>query len=351
MTLITKTDFPQAQENWDRFWRGELGRPAIAAVVAKPGLEPAPKPAYTSGRDGDFAPLLDQLERYLATHEFIGEAIPFYVLEFAADHFSALLGAKLRFRDDGHGYGWTEPIVADWDDFEIRFRPEGEWWQRTVALAQALQERFAGRLLIAAPTLVANLDALAALRGTEALLMDLVIHPDKVHRALEQVTQSHHVILDALAELLDYETWGSLNRHGMYCRGRINVPQCDFSCMIGPDMYAQFVIPYLRQEMAHLDQVEYHLDGPGALKHLEALCSLERLDVVQWVPGAGIGEERDWTDLYQRIDDLGKGQIRYGDGATMQALWDRYQSPKLFWNLRAESRAQAEDVLASMCGR
>jgi hypothetical protein len=212
-------------------------------------------------------------------------------------------------------------------------------------LAQALRKRCDGALLIASNTLVANADALVAVYDAQKLLLDMVERPDVVHRALEQVNRAHSEILDALAGLLDYDTYGSINRHGMYTRGRINVPQCDMSCMIGPEMFQEFVIPCLRREMDALDAVEYHLDGPGAVKHLDALCALDKLDIVQWVPGDGEAATRDWTDLYDRIDALGKGQIRGGTCDKIREMSERYRTRKLFCRLNAGTKEEAETCL------
>ncbi|MDK1030432.1 MAG: hypothetical protein QGD94_00320 [Planctomycetia bacterium] len=340
MELEFKPDFADACAMWEAFWKGENRRPLISAVVPKPGVEPVVKPPYAAGADGNFEPVIDQLLTWAATHEFLFEAVPFFYLEFAADHFATLLGADLTFSAGQQG-GWPVHIIDDFEEAQIKFRPDGKWWQRTAAFARALRKRCDGKLLIASNTLTANLDALMALRGAQGLLWDMVERPEAVH-ALEQVTRAHGEILDALAELLDYNTCGSINRHGMYCRGRINVPQADMSCMISPAMFADFVLPYLRREMANLDAVEYHLDGPDALKHLEALCLIEELDIIQWVPGAGEAETQDWTGLYEKIDALGKGQILGGKPEQFRRLLRKLKSPKLFFGLDVASRDEAE---------
>ena len=100
--------------------------------------------------------------------------------------------------------------------------------------------------------------------------------------------------------------------------------------------------------MRRLDAVEYHLDGPDAIKHLDALCEIDDLDVVQWVPGSGRGELQDWTWLFDRIDDLNKGQIRGGTAAEAKRIWRRHRNRKLFFNLSATSRAEVEDCLAEL---
>jgi 5-methyltetrahydrofolate--homocysteine methyltransferase len=347
MELAFKADLDGALAQWGRFWQGTNTRPAVWAVIPRPGVTPVDKPGYAAGADGDYEPVIDQLLLWAETHEFLADAIPFTYLEFAADHFAALLGADLMFSETEPG-GWAVPFVEDLDHAEIRFDRGGTWWRRTVEFAEALHARTDGKLLIASPTLVGNLDALAAVCGAETLLLAMIERPDAVHAALAQIDRAHAEILEALAELLDYPHYGSINRHGVYSAGRVNVPQCDFSCMIGPEMFREFVVPYLRKEMARLDAVEYHLDGPGAIRHLEALCEIEALDLVQWVAGAGPGERQDWTALYARIDALGKGQVRGGDAEMAKRLWQGYRTRKLFYSLRAQSRAEVEDCLAAL---
>ena len=349
MELEFKTDLEDAVAQWERFWRGENSRPAVAAVVPKLGVTQVSKPAYASGAQEDFEPIIDQLLAWAQTHEFLADAIPFYYLEFAADHFASLLGADLKFSETEPG-GWAVAFIQDLEHAEIHFDRNGYWWRRTVEFAEALRARCDGKLLIASNTLVANVDALAAVCGAQHVLIAMVENPGAVHAALRQIDQAHEDILEALGELLDYDRFGSINRHGMYSAGRINVPQCDFSCMISPEMFSEFVVPYLNREMKRLDAVEYHLDGPDAVKHLEALCEIEELDLVQWISGAGEAEHPDWTDLFDRVDALGKGQIRSRGADTVSQLWRRYRTRKLFFNLQAESRAEVEDCLAELEG-
>jgi 5-methyltetrahydrofolate--homocysteine methyltransferase len=347
MELEFKQDFAAAAAQWDSFWKGENTRPAVWAVIPKSGAAPVEKPGYAVGADGEFEPVVDQLLAWAEAHEFLADAIPFFYLEFASNHFAALLGADLEFSQTEPG-GWAVPFVEDLGSAEIGFDREGRWWRRTVEFAEALRARCDGKLLIASNTLVSNLDALAGICGSEKLLLAMIEDPDAVHRALEQIDRAHGEMLEALSELLDYPRFGSINRHGMYSAGRVNVPQCDFSCMISPEMFREFALPYLAREMQRLDAVEYHLDGPGAIQHLEALCEIPELDLVQWVPGAGEGEGRDWTELYDRIDALGKGQLRGADVARAESVWRKYRSRKIYFRLRAESRAQVEDCLGRL---
>jgi len=349
--MDAKPDMGPASESWSQFWRHEFCGPLVAAVVPRPGVSPQPKPSsYAAGPDMDLEAFADQALCWAETHAFIGAAIPFVYLEFAADQFATFLGADLVFPAAGEG-GWpTHPLAeVPLESAEIRFERSGLWWQRVSAMAGRLMERWQGEVLVAAPTFVANLDALVALRGANQVLLDLMDRPEAVHRALGQIDQACAEVMAAFADLLQFDRLGSINRHGMYSTGRINLPQCDFSCLIGPAMFAEFARPYLRREMARQDGSEYHLDGPDALRHLEALCGMEELHVVQWVPGAARQGE-DWSDLYRRIDRLGKGQILGGKPAALERWRRELTAGRLFWDLSAASCSEAEDAIARCRG-
>ena len=349
MDTAFKQDFVATRDQWARFWRDELDHPLVAIVVPKEGVEPVDPPPYMAGADGNYDAPINQALHWAETHEFLGAAIPSCRVTFGPDHFAALLGAELEFNADSDGTSWCVPFVEDWDDVEIRFQLDGKWWQRTAEFIRAMRHRTGDSILPCGTTLSANLDALAAIRGPERLLLDMAVAPDKVHRALDQVTQAYEDAMDALAEELGVAELGQINRHGMYAPdGRINVPQCDFSSMISPAMFREFAVPQLTREVSSLAAAEYHLDGPDAIRHLEAICGIDGIHIIQWVPGAGEAAEQDWTDLYARIDRLGKGQIRGGDMETLRRLWGEYASRKLFWRMSAESKGHAEDLLAQV---
>jgi hypothetical protein len=345
MELEFKPDFEKARQLWSAFWKGENTRPLVSIVLPKEGVKPVPHPPYLDGRDGNFKPIIDQLLAYAETHEFIGEAIPYFTLEWGPNTFSSYLGADLVFMS---GTSWAVPFVEDWDDVKIRFRRDSYWWQLTVDMIHAIRSRCDGKLLINPPTLVANLDSLAAIRGNERLLIDLVECPYKIKRALDQVCRAHTEILETYAQLLDFDAYGSINVGGMYTKGRQSRPQCDMSCMISQRMFREFVVPCLKHEAADVDAMDYHLDGPGAIQHLGALCEIEELDTISWVPGSGEGQTQDWTSLHKKIDALGKGQTLWASHEDIKRLWKEYKSRKLFFYTTATSKSEAEDFLMEL---
>jgi len=343
MQLESRPDFDRVARRWDAFWRGEpLDRPMILAAVRKPGAPPVDKP-YPVHPEGDIEPVIDQVLAWAESYEFLGEAFPFFMTEFAAEHFATFLGARLRF--EGGTY-WVVPFVEDWDDAEIRFRRDSFYWERTVQFIRRLRARCDGKVIINAPVLSGGLDALSAIRGPERLLVDLVDCPEKIHRAVAGVRQVYHEVVEALAEELAWDRFGSANWLGLYHRGWTNTLQSDISCMLSPAMFREFEVPSLEHQAAHYDAVAYHLDGPGAIQHLETVAAIPGIEAIQYVP---VPREKPEAveALYRRIDALGKGIVRWADPETARRAWQESAARRLAVWTGFESKRAAEEFIAS----
>ncbi len=340
--LEYRRDFGATRERWERFWRGDSERPLLQAIRPREGVTPVPKPRAYDCAFGDLDPIIEQALGWAATHEFLGDSIPSFMVTLAPDHFAALLGAEIVRAREGRT-NWVESCLSSLDGVAIAFQREGRWWKRTVECIERFRERCDGKLIVTGTHLQGSLDCLAALYGTQPLLLDMATAPDRVHCALKQVDAALREVRAAMAEALDVSTWGSLNRFGMYSSGIIDVPQCDLSCMIGVEMFNELELPYLTGEVESTQASIYHLDGPDALQHTESLCAIEQLDMIQWMPGVGYYDD-DWSKLNAKIDALGKGQIfqeYYNLGANdIVRIWDNYSSRKLFSYVTPEVLAE-----------
>jgi 5-methyltetrahydrofolate--homocysteine methyltransferase len=335
MELEFKTDFEQARQRWDRFWKGEVtDRPMTRIVIRKPGKNPVYPHPYNLPRH-PLEPMIDQVLEWAESFEWLGDAIPGYSMSFAPDHFSLLLGADMVYSgntDSGDAEtGWIVPFLKDYDQ-EIRFRPDCAWWEKTVEYIRAFRKRCDGKLVIYGTHFQGGLDALAAIRDAQELLMDLVLRPDDVKRALRQIDCAIDDARRALAEEIGTAEFGCLTRHGTYSgTGLTDVPQCDFSAMISPEMFREFGLPSLKHECDMLAGVVYHLDGPDAIRHLTAVAEIEKVKMIQWVPGAGEAAKKDWAYLFQQIDDLGLGNLHGGNTDTVKQLCRKYRSRRYLY--------------------
>ncbi len=64
--------------------------------------------------------------------------------------------------------------------------------------------------------------------------------------------------------------------------------QCDLSVMISADLYNEFVIPELKEQMGWNQYPVYHFDGKEQRKPLDYILALEELKMIQWTNVEGL---------------------------------------------------------------
>jgi len=347
-TMFGRGDFEAVQDRWDGFWAGKNTNPIFSITVPKNGAECAPKPHWLAGFGGDYRAVADDLARWAESCEFYGDAIPIFPLSFGSDNFAAFCGANLTLARGGDTT-WPSHPLKTLRGAKIAFDPNGKWWQRMVEYHDTLQRALGDSVLLCIQNLSGGLDGLVGLYGNTNLLMDMVDAPQAVHETMLQVNEAFTQAHEACARLFEYEKYGCATRLGQYARGAVGIPQCDTSCMISPEMFEEFAVPCLLHEIDALDAVIYHLDGPGAIRHLERLARIPKVRVVQWVAGAGEAATRDWTPLRRRILSLGKGLTLHGDAQQVAQMRRELQSNDIIFEVKGlKSRMQAEDFLAEM---
>jgi len=150
-------------------------------------------------------------------------------------------------------------------------------------------------------------DGVAALRDPQRLALDMIEHVDEVKRALDVLERDYFALYDVFYAKLraagqPISTWLQLMDDGKYY-----VPSNDFSIMISTTMFEDVFLPGIVRECEFLDRSIYHLDGPGALRHLDTILSIESLDALQYVAGDGNWQYSRWVDVYRRAQAAGKG--------------------------------------------
>lgn len=321
MELVTKPDLDEVKQRWRAFWAGEvLDRPMVCAEAPKEksrrGLNPAPT-RYWNPCHGEYDKQLDLLDDWAENTLFMGDLIPHVSPDHGPDQFGAWLGSKLNFSPDNIGTNWAEPTLTDWESFlPVTLREDNPVWQSVLTYASLLKERGAGKYLVGMADLHSHMDAFSALRHPDKLCMDLYDHPDLVLQACAQARALYPQVYERIhaAGGMSLET-GTVGWLPMWCEGKTAAVQCDFSVLLGNDMWSQFVLPGIEEEVNYLDHCFYHLDGKQQLIHLDDLLALPGLDGIQWVPGAGQPEmfEPCWRDVLKKVLNAGKKVIVYGN--------------------------------------
>ena len=104
--------------------------------------------------------------------------------------------------------------------------------------------RAGARYFTGCPAICPNLDVLSEVRGTEALMMDLVLEPEWVHRKLDEI---HRAFVETYQEIYDItreEDGSSVFAYFMiWAPGTVCLAQCDTAGMISREMFVVFVRP------------------------------------------------------------------------------------------------------------
>ena len=353
-----KLDWEQAQKRMLAWWEQEiLDRPCLQVSAPRPGqeqvlLDAAIRPQWMSlerwWTDTDAA--LERGERRLQATYFAGEAFPLFNPNLGPDLFSAFLGAEVRLQDEDTN--WVEPLITDWATApELRLHRDSYWYKLQLRLLRQAQEAGRGRWITGLPDTHAGGDAFSALRGRKNACLDLYDHPDEVRRALSQIDVAMKQVYDDYLSILEPERWGSSSGWlPAWYSGKANALQCDFIALVSPAHMREFILPSIIAEARCLDRGIFHLDGPGSMRHLDALLETPEIHAIQWVYGAGNEPATRWVPLMRRIQAAGKSVWVSATPEEVETLYTYLRPEGLMVNTWASSAQEADDLVALVAG-
>lgn len=352
LPLEFKPNFHEAVQRMEAFWAGEIiDRPACGVTAPLPDHTPIPGTFYMEAAFDDTEKVIERAVHNAAATYWGGEAMPAYCPSFGPDMFAAWLGADLALAtgDDQHRTSWVVPFVEDWEQaFPLRLDEQGKWWQKMVDFMTRLSDVCTGKMLVSHVDMHSNMDALSAIRDNARLCMDLYDVPELIDEAMRQVRPLFREVYDRLFAAGKMHLSGSQSWIPLYHPGRTLAIQCDYLALIGPEHARRWVLPALEEEAQHLDGCVYHLDGPECLVHLDDLLAIKEIGVIQWVSGAGNKPFVQWRDVFERVQEAGKGLWLYGSWEELQVLFKELRPERCYYHISASSPAEAEAILQWM---
>ena len=200
----------------------------------------------------------EYLDWYVAHSSLKADILPVANTQLGPGSLAAILGGVF---EGGEDTIWIHPNPNYTDD--IVFDPQHPNWLLHKELLRACKEKAQGHYYVGMPDLMEGLDVLAALKGTDQVLLDTVMYPERLEHQMQQINDIYFQVFDEL---------------------------------------------YIREQCQRIDYTLYHLDGVGAIHHLDALLEIQELNAIQWTPGVGEpqGGSPKWYDLYKKILASGK---------------------------------------------
>jgi hypothetical protein len=330
MSFSLKPDFETVQKRYDAFWEREIvdRAPVCFSFRNKEPIE-APEKTYQSYRERwtDVDYRAEQMAASLQNRTYYADALPVAWPNMGPEIFSAWCGCGYEF---GKSTTWSVPCIEDWErDYDkATLNMEHELFKLTDRFTDRLLELGKGNFIVGLTDFHPGGDHLAALRDPQNLAIDMIENVDWVKRKLADSTEEYMRAYNYFYEKLRAAGMPITSWTTFIHNGRYYIPSNDFSCMISAEMYRDVFLPRMIDECRFYDRSIYHLDGPGALRHLDTLLEIKELNAIQWVPGAGSEGFTRWLDVYKRIQAGGKGmQI---NGMTLSEL------PLMFEHLKPE---------------
>ncbi len=311
MSLEFKPDWEEARTRFQAWWAHEcLGRAAIAVTApradladeAPPARPPTPLQRWT---DLDYAAACNE---YRMRRTFYGgEAFPVWSVGYPGHTaIPTFLGCPVELDWDT---GWWNPIVTGTGlegVLDLRLDRGGYWWRFTIAALERAAREAAGRCLASVGAFGGCGDTLAALRGTDRLLLDVVDRPAEVIAAESYLMDVWCAVYDEFYRIVRAVSQGSTCWFSLWSPGKFYAAQNDFSYMISPRMFRELFLPVIERQTQFLDHTVYHVDGVAAFAHVPALCELPRLQAIQILPGAGKPSPLHYLDTLRYVQQAGK---------------------------------------------
>ena len=243
------------------------------------------------------------LDWYVGHSSLKADMLPVANTQLGPGSLAAILGAVY---EGGEDTIWIHPD-PDFKD-KLVFDPQHKNFLIHKELLKACKRKAAGNYYVGMPDLMEGLDVLAAMKGTDKVLLDTVMQPEIVEEQLQFINDTYFKVFDELYDIIREGDEMAFCYFSSWAPGKMTKLQSDISTMISEDDYRRFVQPYLREQCRKIPYTLYHLDGVGALHHLPAIMEIEELNAIQWTPGVGEpqGGDPKWYDLYRTILKGGK---------------------------------------------
>ena len=279
---------------WEHFQEGVAPHADIPAP-------PAPKDLNQQWFDPQWR--AEYLDWYVAHSSLKADMLPVANTQLGPGSLAAILGGVF---EGGEDTIWIHPNPNYTDD--IRFDENHPNWLLHKELLKACKEKAQGHYYVGMPDLMEGLDVLAALKGTDKVLLDTVMQPEVLEHQMQQINDIYFRVFDELYDIIREGDEMAFCYFSSWAPGKMSKLQSDISTMISEDDYRRFVQPFIREQCQKIDYTLYHLDGVGAMHHLPALLEIEELNAIQWTPGVGQpqGGSSKWYDLYRQILEGGK---------------------------------------------
>lgn len=313
MSKVWKSNWAETQQHFRDWWNhtglvfGSWGPGLVSEHWHEQVPEP-PAPPTVEERHTDPEFVAPFTRWKMAHRAWPGDILPSAWPHVGTLPLAACLGAKPSY--SMYNVWYKEVMHTLGDDYPpLKYDPEFPECRQLETIIRRSVEAAKGNYFIGMPAFLGGIDNLCEVRGTAETLMAIIEDPPGLHRRLREIQDAYYVAFDRFYDMIKLEDGSMCFGYFMlYGDGKVGLCQCDTAMMISPEMFGEFVMPYLREQCAFLDRSMFHIDGSDALQHLDMLLEIDDLDAIEYTPDPNVPDAADprWFEYYRRILDAGK---------------------------------------------
>ena len=341
-------DFPAIARRYEAFWACACtDRPIFIGSANSNPARPITKRLELLHQPAEwFAAKLQDLQQ---TH-WVGDALPQIRADFGPVLLGGLLGGTIEFGSDTT---WTHPFINDdWsNEPDWHLQDDHPLLHRLRQLTELVAQDSPGRYLVCTPDLGGSADVLLNLRGPSALCLDVVENPDRVRRAIAAIYPAWETVFADLYRIATAHKAGLIHWLGLWSSRPYMIPACDFNYLVGPTEFESICLTDIAHQAATAGRAIFHLDGPGAARHIDALLEVPELQAIQFVPGTGTPSVLPWLAMFKKIQAAGRALYVVSPPEEVLALCDDLRPEGLAINCWPSTPQAADDLFAQFSKR
>ena len=355
-------NWDKTKERFEALWQRErIGRPTVSILFFEKSLslqdntinlgsptslvhdeQSESFERYFTDPEFMYTTIKSQLERICCVGDAFLSVNPYLG---SNSHSAFTTKSKYQFADETI---WFFPVIDDIEKDEITFDDSSELLKVMRSKLDYLINIPGRRFVVSNTDNCSSLDALASLRGSQDLLVDMLTEEDHIKRhigSLQSILwKTESEFLPRLVSANDGGT--STDWMQLWCPGKHHQLQCDISVMISPELFEKYALPELEQNAEWFDHTVYHLDGQEQIRHLDMLLSIKGLDLIQWTPVAAQPDTSTFIEVLKRIQKAGKGLVLMPKSNEMPKLLDELDPAGVHYVLQdIKTLEEANDMM------
>lgn len=345
-TMIHIKDWDRRRERYEQFWTMKNKTP-ILYVTAPAEVEVQ----RDIGQCRD--PWLDcefhckQARLSFENTYYGGDSYPYYLPDLGYDAATAMLGLKTVANEASSWAVHQDKELSEFQEFP--YDPQNPLYQQ---LCRAVEyyvndahNAETGEIdyIVGMVPFNTLFDGLSSLIGPDRLCLELIDHPEEVHRVARGHFELFKKVYTDMEKLTLRYQHGSTNWLGVYSDIPWYYISNDFIVMLSEDFFEEFIMETLLETVKFHPRTLFHLDGENAVRHLDALVNIDGLNGIQVQATPFRQSAEFWVPYLKKIQVHGKNAwIEARHMEDLQYLVRNLEPEGLFIKTWADTKEEAQ---------